>query len=180
MLLSDSDCMNAEAKVGDFGCAKMMNTLRSVLTTRAGTLAFSSPETFIGKYGEASDVYASAMLAYEVITRQAPWQELAEPEIIQCVTQRFDEESPSVKRMMKRGVSIEELREEWYEDYPLSSRRPDLTLVESGCPEALQHLITACWADDPNDRPSFAECCDELEAVVPLAMTLLGADRCYA
>ena len=165
VLLSSSDIEVAVAKVADFGCSKVMNTLRSTHTRRTGTLAFSSPETFTGKYSEASDVYASAMLAYEVVTRQAPWQELAEPEIIQRVTQRFDEESPSVKRMMKRGVSIEELREEWYEDYPLSDRRPDLRLAEDGCPDALQDLIKKCWADNPGDRPNFAECCDTLEAI---------------
>ena len=99
---------------------------------------------------------------------------------MKLVSMTFDEESSSVQRNVKRGQSIEEQREEWYEDNPLTSRRPDLTLAEDGCPEALQRLITACWADDPNNRPSFAECCDELEAMVPLAMTLLGADRCYA
>lgn len=157
-----------------------MSTLRSTITGRTGTLAFNSPETFNGKYSEASDIYAFGMFAYEAITRQVPFKGRSEAEITECVRQRFDEDSSSVQRNVKRGQSIEEQREEWIEDYPLSSRRPDLTLVEDGCPEALQRLITACWADDPNNRPSFAECCDELEAVVPLAMTLLGADRCYA
>ena len=97
------------AKVADFGCSKVMNTLRSTHTRRTGTLAFSSPETFTGKYSEASDVYASAMLAYEVVTRQAPWQELTEQEIIQFVTQRFDEEDPRVKRQQEKyGESIED------------------------------------------------------------------------
>jgi serine/threonine protein kinase len=166
VLLSSSDIEVAVAKVADFGCSKVMNTLRSTHTRRTGTLAFSSPETFTGKYSEASDVYASAMLAYEVVTRQAPWQELTEQEIIQFVTQRFDEEDPRVKRQQEKyGESIEDQKQEWMEDHPLSSRRPDLRLAEDGCPDALQDLIKKCWADNPGDRPNFAECCDTLEAM---------------
>ena len=106
------------------------------------------------------------MLAYEVITRQAPWQELAEPEIVERVTQRFDEEDPRVKRLQEKyGESVEDQKQEWIEDHPLSSRRPDLRLAEDGCPDALQDLIKKCWADNPGDRPTFAECCDALEAI---------------
>ena len=79
VLLSSSDIEVAVAKVADFGCSKVMNTLRSTFTSRTRTLAFSSPETFFGKFSEASDVYACRILAYEVVT-------LAEQEIIQCVT----------------------------------------------------------------------------------------------
>ena len=157
--------MNAEAKVADFGCAKMMNTLRSVLTTRAGTLAFSSPETFNGKYSEASDVYAFGIMCFEVVTRQVPWQELAEPEIIKCVTQSFDEEAPVVKRLQGFGVSIEQQKQEWIQGHPLNNRRPDLTLAEDGCPDALQDLIQESWADDAEGRPTFVHCYDVLEGV---------------
>ena len=166
MLLNDSDYENSVAKVSDFGCAKIMNTLRSVATGRTGTLAFNSPETFIGKYSEASDIYAFAMLVYEVITREAPWQGLSEAEITACVMQRFDEEDPRVKRLQEKyGESIDDQKQEWMEDHPLRSRRPGLTLAEDGCPEELLHLIGNCWADNPGDRPTFAECCDALEAI---------------
>jgi hypothetical protein len=46
---------------------------------------------------------------------------------------------------------------EWLEDNPLQDRRPDLSLAEAGCPAALRALICRCWADDPEERPTFAE-----------------------
>ena len=166
MLLSSSNIEDGEAKVADFGCSKVMSTLRSAHTGRTGTLAFNSPETFIGKYSEASDIYAFAMLVYEVITSEAPWQGLSEAEITACVMQRFDEEDPRVKRLQEKyGESIDDQKQEWMEDHPLSSRRPDLRLAEDGWPDALQDLIKKCWADNPGDRPNFAECCDTLEAM---------------
>ena len=165
MLLNDSDYENSVAKVGDFGCAKIMNTLRSVATGRTGTLAFNSPETFIGKYSEASDVHSFAVLCFEVITRQAPWRGLSEAEVFERARSAFNEEDPNVKLLQGYGMSIEDQKKKWIEDHPLRSRRPDLTLAEDGCPEELLHLIGNCWADNPGGRPTFAECCDALEAI---------------
>ena len=165
MLLNDSDYENSVAKVGDFGCAKIMNTLRSVATGRTGTLAFNSPETFIGKYSEASDVYSFAMLCFEVVTRQAPWRGLSEAEVFEHARSAFDKDDPVVKRLQGFGVSIEQQKQEWIQNHPLSERRPDLSSAEQDCPEALLHLIERCWADDTANRPTFAECCDTLEAI---------------
>jgi len=166
VLLSSNNIGDAVAKIADFGCAKIVTTLRSTFTGRTGTLAFNSPETFIGKYSEASDAYAFGMFGYEVVARQTPFQGLSEAEIIEQVRIRFDEEDSAVKRLQEKyGESIEEQRQEWIQDHPLSNRRPDLSLTEQGCPDVLLHLIERCWADDAGDRPTFAECCNVLEAI---------------
>ena len=163
VLLSSSNIEDGEAKVADFGCSKVMSTLRSTHTGRTGTHAFNSPETFVGEYSEASDIYAFAMLIYEVITREAPWQGVTEAEITAKVMQRFDEEDPNVKLLQGYGMSIEDQKKKWIENHPLRSRRPDLKWVEDGCLDALQDLITECWADNPGERPTFAKCCELLE-----------------
>ena len=64
-----------------------------------------------------------------------------------------------------KGVTIEEQREDWLEDNPLSERRPDLALAEEGCPEDLLALAARCWADDAHSRPTFAQCAQALAAL---------------
>ena len=64
-----------------------------------------------------------------------------------------------------KGLTIEEQREDWLEDNPLSERRPDLALAEEGCPEDLLALAARCWADDAHSRPTFAQCAQALAAL---------------
>ena len=64
-----------------------------------------------------------------------------------------------------KGLTIEEQREDWLEDNPLSERRPDLALAEEGCPGDLLALAARCWADDAHSRPTFAQCAQALAAL---------------
>ena len=58
-----------DVKVADFGLAKMMDaTGASSNTYTTGTLAWSAPETFDGKFGEASDMFSFVV---EIIL---PWK----------------------------------------------------------------------------------------------------------
>ena len=93
----------------------------------------------------------------------------------------FDPQAKNVLRLIERGVStVDELRAEWLEDNPLSDRRPDLSLAEAGCPEALCALIKRCWADEPNERPEFSECLAALKAVeLPRTFALSHFKREY-
>jgi hypothetical protein len=43
------------------------------------------------------------------------------------------------------------------QDNPLNERRPDLALVEAGCPAPLLSLVERCWLDVPTERPSVEE-----------------------
>ena len=49
----------------------------------AGTLAWKAPETFIGRYSPASDVFGLAVTWFEVLSRQQPFEGLTQPEIIE-------------------------------------------------------------------------------------------------
>ncbi len=68
VLLSATDLDRAVAKVGDFGVAMTMETIKSTLSERGstGTLAWMSPEAFKGNFSEKSDMFSFAMLIYEV------------------------------------------------------------------------------------------------------------------
>ena len=99
------------------------------------------------------------------MTWSVPWNEHTQAEITKKVCEHFDPQAMFVQRLVKGGISIDELRAEWLEAHPLSERRPDLSLIEPGCPEALIELVTQCWADDADARPIFSECLEEIERI---------------
>eukprot|EP01046_Picozoa_sp_COSAG06_P067480 COSAG06_NODE_17515_length_936_cov_0.822196_1_plen_101_part_10 len=43
------------------------------------------------------------------------------------------------------------------QDNPLNERRPDLSLVEAGCPAPLLSMMERCWVDVPSERPSVEQ-----------------------
>eukprot|EP01049_Picozoa_sp_SAG25_P023275 SAG25_NODE_9803_length_357_cov_1.003876_1_plen_118_part_11 len=116
-----------------------MTTMASVMSAGggAGTLAWKAPETFSNSYSPASDIFGLAVVDFEIVTRQVPWAGLPQPAVISRVSERFDPTAKHVLRQVKRGMSVEELRQEWLEDNPLSERRPDLSASEGGCPALL-------------------------------------------
>lgn len=171
VLLSSPDLASATAKVADFGVSLVMETVRATLSRggggMAGTLAWKAPETFGDRYSEQSDVFAFAMLGFEVVTRQIPWDGVGQPAIIEMARARFDPLDKTVQRQLKRGISLEEQRLEWVEDHPLEERRPNLALAEAGCPEALLAFVVRCWVDEPDQRPRFTACVQQLAAIRP-------------
>jgi DNA-binding helix-hairpin-helix protein with protein kinase domain len=124
----------------------------------AGTLAWKAPETFIGRYSPASDVFGLAVTWFEVLSRQQPFEGLTQPEIIENASARFKVQAA----VLRFGISEERQREGWMEDNPLSARRPDLAAVEPGCPGELVALMQRCWADEVGERPAVEECVAEL------------------
>ena len=130
----------------------------------AGTLAWKAPETFAGKYSEQSDVFAFAVVCFEVATRQIPWDGVGQPEIIERLRSRFEYNEIMFTNF---GASREQQLAIWEQQNPLAARRPDLALAEVGCPEALLAIVERCWADEPGQRPRFADCVQELTAIKP-------------
>ena len=170
-----ADVHKAVAKICDFGLAKASATLRGqslrgVAASSSpggivGTLPWQAPETFRGQYTTKSDTFSFAVVVFEVATRKMPFEGLSEPEIIRVVQKYFDPQEKGVLRQAERGIPIEQQRDEWLQDNPLSERRPDLSLVEAECPEALCTLAQDCWADDPKVRPEFSQCLAKLGTI---------------
>ncbi|KAJ8598921.1 hypothetical protein CTAYLR_009845 [Chrysophaeum taylorii] len=84
ILLSES----GTAKVSDFGLSRS-EALRTKTTvsggqgTAAGTAPFMAPELISDNiFTEKSDVYSYGMLVYEVITRERPWDDLSQAQIV--------------------------------------------------------------------------------------------------
>lgn len=60
--------------------------------------------------------------------------------------------------MLRFGITEEQQRLGWNEDHPLTERRPDLSVVEAGCPEELLAIVQRCWADERSQRPTAGDC----------------------
>lgn len=69
ILLSDG-----HAKIADFGVAKLMSAGTAATTTPVGTPSYMAPEQIAGRSVDArTDVFALAILTYEVLTGRAPF-----------------------------------------------------------------------------------------------------------
>eukprot|EP00049_Salpingoeca_infusionum_P015489 m.302008 g.302008 ORF g.302008 m.302008 type:complete len:1197 (+) comp15885_c0_seq1:112-3702(+) len=125
-------------QISDFGTAKLMQHLcgeeefsrvsfqakdsQTFLTNTQGTLRWCAPEILRGGiYHLGADVYSYGMVAFEIATRQLP----------------FD----------TTGASSFSLRQKI-----LDGIRPS---IPETVPQALQQLITSCWAAEPSARPPF-------------------------
>jgi serine/threonine protein kinase len=104
--------------------------------TQCGTVAWIAPEIFEGgQYSEKADVYSYAMVLCEIITRQEVWKGM---------------------HSMKITTAVQ------------AGERPKVTLSSSVSPiikEDYVALMAACWAMEPNKRPSFEEIINSLEAI---------------
>ena len=77
MFRRDADLPGVEVMLGDFGVAHLPDETGSSLGDRRpeaiGTLAYMAPEQRRGEVSPAGDVYASAVVLYEMLTGSTPW-----------------------------------------------------------------------------------------------------------
>ncbi|HET9990481.1 MAG TPA: serine/threonine-protein kinase [Kofleriaceae bacterium] len=78
MFRRDADKPGVEVVLGDFGVAHLPDETGAVASAArraeaVGTLAYMAPEQRRGEVSPASDVYASAVVLYEMFTGRTPW-----------------------------------------------------------------------------------------------------------
>jgi serine/threonine protein kinase len=128
---------NLWPRVGDFGLSKILGSGDEAVnqaitqTMNVGTGCYMAPELFSevgdGRYTSAIDVYAYAMVLYELITLAVPW---SRPKGVTSVT----------KFQLIHYVS--------------GGLRPT---IPSTVPDSYRQLIEACWQQNPSLRPSFRQ-----------------------
>ncbi|XP_028768570.1 PTI1-like tyrosine-protein kinase At3g15890 [Neltuma alba] len=128
-----------EAKVADFGFAKLIPEGVSHLTTRVkGTLGYLAPEYAMwGKVSESCDVYSFGILLLEIISAKKPIEKLpggVKRDIVQWVT-------PYVQKGIFNHIADPKLK-----------GRFDLEQLKS-----LVMLAVKCTDSSPEKRPSMAE-----------------------
>ncbi|CAM9565486.1 unnamed protein product [Lampetra planeri] len=131
-------------KLGDFGLAKwrQLSLACSSVHSQAGTgtVFYMPPEAFEMHYRPSIkyDVYSYAILSWEVLTRQRSFEDAVDS--TQVIFSVFRGDRPSTAESA----------------LPLSTphRAPLLALVQR------------CWAQDPEQRPSFHECSTEIEKIL--------------
>lgn len=121
---------NYYPRVCDFGLSRcfansLTNSMKMSMTGKIGTPIYMAPELFEDeeKYGAAVDVYAFAILAYEIVTGKEPFS--------------TNGKSANLKNFLSQI---------------LNGGRPEFT---EGVQDNMKELITQCWSQNPDDRPSF-------------------------
>ena len=119
-------------KIADFGLSTRQY-LTSLKERAVETPIWLAPEILSGgKYSLKSDVYAFAIICYELIERKLPYEN---------IEYRF----------------LSEL-----EQQIIQGKRSDLTGVRKRFLPEISELIECCWHPNPNSRPSFFEIIQKL------------------
>ena len=118
------------AKIADFGMSTRIGG-ESTLATSAhehagGTFAYMSPESFDGKFTQASEVYSFGIMLWELITAKRPWRDSSGEPLKQAV-------------VLKAVV--------------IKKERPPITSAEGVHP--LCKIMQQCWGQVPSKRPTF-------------------------
>jgi serine/threonine protein kinase len=131
---------NLYPKICDFGLSKVLNSGEELanriytMTLNVGTPIYMAPEIFTGegatqgKYSPAVDVYAYAMVLYEIALGTKPWG---------APTYKGE---PMGKFNLQRWVH--------------GGERPTFPGTIS---PAYKQLIEACWTQNPDGRPTFEQ-----------------------
>ena len=126
---------------------------------RSVGLQWKAPETFVGQFTTASDIFGFGVTCFELLSRRHPFEGKTQPEIIKMASAKFEVNS----RLLRLGISEEEQRLDWDEEYPLEERRSDISAVEAECPEGVVELMQRCWADQIAARPTAEVLVAELQ-----------------
>ncbi|CAN0007820.1 unnamed protein product [Ectocarpus sp. 12 AP-2014] len=127
------------AKIGDFGTSRWSyhtNSTGLATYTKAGqntqmSLAWSAPEVLDAAGSTyASDVYSFGIVAWEVISRELPWANVA--------------------RVREIYIYV-----------VLKSLRPEIPV---DAPTDIVNMIKACWAGEPDARPTFSTIVERFES----------------
>ncbi|MEM7772212.1 MAG: protein kinase, partial [Cyanobacteria bacterium P01_A01_bin.37] len=159
-------CQGTHTKLCDFGLSKRADATATYATHTAGvgTPAFMSPELITGgahalpdSFAAPADVFAFAMLLHCTWTCRLPF-EAYDDDDDQAAAVRSDDDDdddggkPRARPPLGAFALMSKIA---------AGQRPALP---DDMPPRLKALIAACWAQQPNQRPTMAHVVDDLLA----------------
>jgi len=135
------------AKVADFGLSRVLMGNSAWMTRCVGTWRWMAPEVFSSHdYDERVDVFSFGVLMFEVLSGEIPY------------AHTWPVNAQANPRI---GLHI------------INGHRPNIRLVQSGCPGKVVQLMQDCWASDPAVRPHFSQVRQQLQCQLDM-VTLYG------
>ncbi|KAG6584554.1 TKL protein kinase [Phytophthora cinnamomi] len=133
--------MYLEAKLSDFGIARMRYLVETHMTAGVGTSFWIAPEVLLGQdYNEAADIYSFGVVLSEIDTDDYPY---------------WNDENKSNRGKIQEAEILSLVAE--------GKMRPSFT---NDCPKAILDLADCCLQKDPVNRPTAAEIVVILEHMI--------------
>ena len=135
------------AKISDFGLATGISTTSfgaSSVKAGGGTTAYKAPEVFDDMPTTASDVYAFAIVCWELLSGHRPWAGRSDSAILGAVVNRGERPPMPSAPPTSSG------------DTP-----PSLDVFS-----LLSNLVQRCWQQEGESRPKFSQISRQLEFAV--------------
>jgi len=114
-------------KVSDFGLAKMKDKDNQwgKMTVEAGTFHWMAPEVATGHYDEKADVYSFAMVLFEFICQEIPFEDLEPVDVLKCTSNGARPDMEAVPPATPKAL-VDMMEQSWSHD---SRARPSFESI---------------------------------------------------
>jgi serine/threonine protein kinase len=146
---------HSKVKIADFGLSHVKRSPPTLNGSYGvcGTPCYMAPEVLMQlPYSFKADVFSLGMVLCEMITGEYPLRRLQE--ILQVKMNEEKEEKRNLNPTASLTID--------YEHAIMQGIRPD---IPPDAPEELNKLITQCWNQDPDVRPSVEQVMESLSAM---------------
>jgi len=147
LLFSGDSTDSITAKISDFGLATGIATTTfgaSSVKAGGGTTAYKAPEVFDDMPTRASDVYAFAIVCWELLSGDRPWAGRSDSAILGAVDKRGERPPMPSAPPTSSG------------DTP-----PSLDVFA-----LLSNMVVRCWQQEGDSRPKFSQITRQLEVAI--------------
>lgn len=93
---------NKKPVICDFGSSRRMEMKKTMTITSVGTSNYMAPEFFEGEYDEKVDVYAYAMMIWEMLTKEIPFDGYGDAQVLYMV--KFKNQRPTIPTETPQGL----------------------------------------------------------------------------